>query len=83
MMCRMYDPVSGREVSQRLRQPFTSAPYQEPPTDDDGYVSFTGDVSVLDVSDPRSSPAMNIDPDDLDIDIGGLGKGDCPAEEQS
>ena len=81
MDCRMFDPVSGREVSQRLRQPFTDAPYQQPPIDDGSYEAFTGSTSLLDVHDPRSTPAARgIDLDDFDVDIGGLGKRDHPEQ---
>jgi hypothetical protein len=79
---RMYDPSSGREVTSRdVRQPFTAATYQ--PSDhgiDDPDVAHSGPVSVLDVHDPRATPAPTVDPA-ASADIGGLGKGDYPFDD--
>jgi hypothetical protein len=77
MMCRLFDPVSGREVSQRLRKPFTDTPYQgsELSPDPDPSVAAGGDVSLGDIHSPLASTAPTVDPPS-DADLGGLGTDD-------
>lgn len=86
----IYDPASGGRLiyspqqadEPRIRQPLTERPYEghELLPGPDPYITFGGDISCLDLHDPRSTPAGGgIDPPSTS-DIGGLGKGD--GEEQ-